>query len=263
MALAHFQLEDFEAARPYAQQAVAIAQKPQQGWLQLLLAIHLTRKDYAAATPVLEQLIANHPDSGKGYWLQLSALYGVNEDNEKALAVMELAYRKGILDEDRDLVRLVQLNLLQGIPQRAAKLLETELAAGRIHQNAEAFELLSGSWILARDVGKAEEPLRRAAALAPQGNLYVRLAQVHMMQEEWDEAADALHEAFAKGGLDDPANGELLLGIAYFNANELREARTWFARAHRSVATRQQAQTWLEHVDREIETSGSTTELAG
>jgi tetratricopeptide (TPR) repeat protein len=262
MALSHFQLGDLEGALPHARQAVAIAQKPQQGWLQLLLAIHLTRKEYASATPVLEQLISNHPDAGKGYWLQLSALYGVNENNEKALAVMELAYRKGILDEEQDLIRLAQLNLLQGIPQRAAKILETELAAGRIRENVEAFELLSGSWILAREVDEAEGPLMRAAELAPKGNLYVRLAQVHMMQEEWGEAADSLHKAFAKGGLDDPATGELLLGITYFNANELREARSWFARAQRSVATRHQAQTWLEHIDREIETRPAA-EVAG
>jgi tetratricopeptide (TPR) repeat protein len=257
LALAHFQLENLEAALPAAQQAVALAETPQAAWLQLLLAVHLSRKDYAAATPVLLRLITSHSDVGKGYWLQLSALYGVNEENDRALATMELAYRKGILTDERDLIRLVQLNLLQGIPYRAATVLEKEMAARRISEGSESFELLSGAWILAREVSKAEAPLARAAELAPKGDLYVRLAQVHMMQEEWSEAAAALRLALAKGGLGDAANAELLLGIAYYNERQLAEARSWFARAQRSVATREQAQTWIEHIDRELGTRQS------
>jgi hypothetical protein len=260
MALSYFQLQEFDAAVAPAQRAIELAQTPQQSWLQLLLAIQLTRKDYAGATPVLAKLISYYPNSGKGYWLQLSALYGVKDDNERALAVMELAYRKGLLTEDRDLIRLVQLNLLQGIPHRAATLLEEEMAAKRIQENSESFELLSGSWILAREVAKAEQPLARAAELAPKGDLYIRLAQVHMMQEEWGEASAALQSALTKGGLHDPANAELLLGISHYNEHQLQEARTWFARAYKSGATREQAQTWLEHIDRESETKRSQAE---
>jgi tetratricopeptide (TPR) repeat protein len=263
LALSNFQLEQFDAAVAPGQQAVEMAQTPQQAWLQLLLAIQLSRKDFKAATPVLAKLISYYPDTGKGYWLQLSALYGVSEDNPRALAVMELAYRKGLLTEDRDLIRLVQLNLLQGIPHRAAMILESEMAARRIQENSESFELLSGSWILAREVGKAEAPLARAAELAPKGDLYVRLAQVLMMQEKWGPAATALKNALTKGGLADPANAEFLLGISFYNEKQLAEARSWFARAQKSNATRDQAQTWLEHVDRELETRRSQAPIPG
>ncbi len=257
LALAHYQLSDLDSALEPARQAVDIAQNPQQAWLQLLLAIHLGRKDYRAATPVLTKLISIHPDLGKGYWLQLSALHGANGDNAQALAVMELAYRRGLLTDESDLIRLVQLNLLQGIPHRAASVLEREMAAGRIEESVETFEMLSGSWILAREIAKAKTPLARAAELAPKGDLYVRLAQVHMMQEEWTEASVALRSGLAKGGLADASNAELLLGISYFNENQLSEARSWFSRAHKSGATRQQAQTWLEHIDRTLETRRS------
>lgn len=263
MALSHYQLQDMEGAVAPARQAVELAQTPQQAWLQLLLAIHLSRKDYAAATPVLAKLISYYPDTGKGYWLQLSALYGVSGDNPRALAVMELAYRKNLLSDDRDLIRLVQLNLLQGIPHRAALILEREMAAKRIPENAEAFELLSGSFILAREIAKAEAPLARAAELAPKGDLFVRLAQIHMMQEEWQDAAKALQNALAKGGLPDAANAELLLGISYYNEKQLGEARTWFARAQKSSTTRSQAKTWLEHIDREVAAEREKPQIAG
>jgi tetratricopeptide (TPR) repeat protein len=255
LALARFQLQELDAAVEPARKAIESAGTPQQAWLQLLLAIQISRKDYAAAIPVLVDLISHYPSVAKGYWLQLSALYGVNDEMERALAVMELAYRRGMLTDERDLIRLVQLNLLQGIPLRAAQVLEREMALRRIPESSEAFELLSGSWILAREIPKAEEPLARAAELATKGDLYVRLAQVHMMQEEWSEAAGALRKALDKGGLADPSNAELLLGIAYYNEREFQEARAWFARAQDSDSLRAQAETWIEHIDREMQRS--------
>jgi tetratricopeptide (TPR) repeat protein len=254
MALAHFQLEDLDAALLPAKKAVEIAKKPQQAWLQLLLAIHLSRKDYAAATPVAVELVELYPNVGKAYWLQLSALHGVMGDGERSLGVLELAYRKGILTEDRDLRRLVQLTLLRGLPYRAAQILQKELAEEALAEDAEAMELLGMSWILAREVPRAEAPLTRAAELATKGNVYLRLAQLHLMQERWEAAADALRNALAKGGLDDPASAQLLLGVACYNERKLEEARAWFARAHQSGGVRKQAETWIEQVDRELGT---------
>ncbi len=252
-AVSYYQLEDLDSALLPATKAVQIAKKPQSAWLQLLLAIHLSKKDYAAAAPVLTQLIELYPSIGKGYWVQLSALYGALEDHARALAVMEAAYRKGLIGEDRDLRRLAQLMLYQQVPQRAAQILEQELGAARIREDVESLELLSSAWILAREPSKAEAPLARAAELAPKGDLYARLAQIQLVQEEYARAANSLRKALDKGGLVDRGSVELLLGITCFNERKLDEARSWFARAQGSANTRKQAQSWIEHVDRELE----------
>jgi len=256
LALSHYQLEDFDAALLPAKKAVEIAKVPQAAWLQLLLAIDLTLKDYAAAALVLDELLALHPSVGKDYWLQLSALYGVMEDDERALAVLEIAHRSGLLTEDRDLRRLLQLTLARGIPHRAARIFETELAARHVREDAEALELLSISWILAREASRGEEPLARAAEVAAKGDLYVRLAQLHLLQEEWRDAAAALRNALAKGGLGDPATAQLLLGIAYYHEQRFQDARISFAHAQESPVTREQAETWLEHIERESHGNG-------
>jgi tetratricopeptide (TPR) repeat protein len=262
LAVAHYQLGDVDAALLPAKKAVQIAKKPQQAWLQLLLALHLTKKDYAAATPVLVELISLYPNVDKGYWLQLYALYGALDQHARALGVLELAHRRGLLTGDSDLQRLVELTLFMEIPHRAAKILETELAAERIDEDAEALELLSTSWIMAREAPKAEQALARAAELSPHGNLYVRLAQVHLVQEEWELAASALRKALDKGGVA-PGSAELLLGITYYSGHKLEEARSWFARAQQSGETREQARSWLEHVDREIQAERADAEAAG
>jgi len=263
MALAYFQLEDIDAALPPAQKAVEIAKVPQQAWLQLLLAIHLSKEDYAAAKPVLEQMLALYPNLGKDYWLQLSSLYGVTGDEPGALGVLEIAYRKGLLKEDPELRRLLQFMLARGIPYRATQIFEKEMTEKRFQDDAEALELLSIGWILAREPAKAMQPLAHAADLAATGNLYVHLAQIHLLDERWEEAISVLRKAIAKGGLKDPGTVELMLGIAYYNEQQLQEARSWFAQAQRSGATRQQAEMWLQHVDRELEARGSTHDTGG
>ena len=94
LAIAYYQLKDLDAALEPAKKAVELAETPQQGWLQLLLAIYLTKEDYASATPVLVELLTPYPDVGKAYWLQLATLYGVQKDIPRALAVMQLAHRR-------------------------------------------------------------------------------------------------------------------------------------------------------------------------
>jgi tetratricopeptide (TPR) repeat protein len=263
LALAYYQMGDLRSALAPAQQAVAVAEKPHQAAIQLLLAIRLTRKDYRDATPVLIDLLTHYPSSGSGYWLQLVSLYGVQGDLEHALAVLQLAHQQGMVSEDSDFRRLAQLLLHQGIPHRAARLVEEALAAKTVREDAEAYELLSSGWIMARETTKAEGPLARAAELADKGDLYIRLAQIHLLQEEWSQAADALRRALRKGGLEDPGTAELLLGVAYFNSNEFLEARSWFGRAHQSAKTRDQAETWLQHVQREIEVHHGGAQTAG
>ena len=120
LAMSHYQLEDFDAALAPARQAVEIARVPQQAWLQLLLSIHLTRQDYASAKAVLDQMVALYPNSSKDYWIQLSTLHGVMGDDPRALAVLEIAHRKGILTEERYLRRMLQMMLARGVPFRAA-----------------------------------------------------------------------------------------------------------------------------------------------
>lgn len=249
LGLAYYELKDLDSALGPARKAVELADSPQQSWLQLVLTIHLAKQDYAAATPVLLDLLSRYPDAGKNYWLQLSTLYGIQKDVPRALAVVELAYRQGLLNDDHDLRRLAELSLSQGLPLRAATLVEAAIDQHEIQPDAKAYELVANSWILARESARARPSLERAAELSPTGDLYVRLGQVSMLGEDWDAALQALQKAKAKGGLQDPSHVELLLGIAEFSAHHVAEARTHFARAKESEKSRAAATSWLQYIE--------------
>jgi tetratricopeptide (TPR) repeat protein len=252
LGLAYYQLKDVDAALEPARKAVELSDSPSQPCLQLLLSVYLSRQDYVSATPVLLDLLSRYPTAGKNYWLQLSTLYGIQGDTPRALAVLELVHRQGLLSEDRELRRLAQLSLAQGLPLRAARLAETAIDQQTMKSDAEAYELVANGWILAREAPRARQALARAAESSADGQLYARLGQVLMLDEEWDAAVAVLEKALAKGGLEDESKVALLLGIAHFSADRSGEARAWFARARRSESSRVAATEWLEYLESEL-----------
>ena len=250
LALAYYQMEDLDKARVAAEKAIELGNPPQEGALQLLLAIRLTKREYAEAEPVLLELIQRYPK--KLYWTQLSTLYGAQGDYEKALVYLELANLQGFLTEDEEVRRLTQLLLARDLPYPAAQLLEKALEQKRIKDDANAFELLSTAWIQARDFDKALPPLRKAAELSTDGKLYIRLGQVHLQREELDQAETALRNAMEKGGLPSPGDAQLLMGIALFGQDRPEQALTWFGRAREHAATREEAEIWVKHVQQQL-----------
>jgi tetratricopeptide (TPR) repeat protein len=256
LALAHYQMQDLDNAREAAEKAIEIGNPPQEGALQLLLAILLTNQHYAEAEPVLLELVERYPK--KIYWSQLSTLYGAQGDYEKALVYLELANLQGYLTQDEEVRRLTQLLLARDLPYPAAQLLEKAFEEKRIDTDANSFELLSTAWIQARDFDKALPPLRKAAELSTDGKLYIRLAQVHLQREELDAAETALQRAIEKGGLASPGDAQLLMGITVFGQKRPEQALAWFERARVHAETREEAEIWVKHIQQQMPSLAAT-----
>jgi hypothetical protein len=252
LGIANYQLGNMEAAIVETEIAVDLSDEPKEGWLQLLAALYTQKEDYANAAPVFEELVMRFPK--KAYWVQLSLIYGARENYTGSLAVQQVAYLQGFLRKDKELRRLARSYLYQDLPFDAAKVLEKGIEGGMIEADVAAYEMLANSWIAAREYENSLPPLRKAAALAEDGNLYVRLGQVYLQREDWARAVERLEDAVAKGDLDQPGNVQLLLGIAYYNENRSQAAKRSFARAKRHKKTRKQAERWISHIEREQET---------
>jgi tetratricopeptide (TPR) repeat protein len=237
-----------------AEKAVALATKPRQNWLQLLLALYLDDKQYEKSLPILEQLVSLYPK--KSYWLQLSAIYGELDKDKESLAAQQLAYTQGLLTKDKELRRFAQLYLYYDLPWRAAKVVEKGLEEEAIEEDSESLELLANALLAAREYESALGPLDQAASLAENGDLYVRLGQVYIQREEWAKAGDALRNALEKGELDKTCGSQVLLGITSYSLGKKGDARDWFRRARRDEECEEQSARWLLHLERESQQGG-------
>jgi Tfp pilus assembly protein PilF len=248
LAAAYYQMEDLDAALEPAKKAVEMSAEPQPSWIELLLALYLTRENYDAALPLLERLIAMEPQE-KNHWLRLASLYQQQEEYAQAMAAMQIAYNAGYLEQDSEYQRLSDMLRFNDIPYRAARVLQQAMEDENVEADSETYEKLANAWIQARDFDEAIPPLTRAAELADSGDLFMRLGQVQIQREQWQEAADALGEALEKGDLEDPGQTNLLMGIALFNLDRLRDAREYFQRAARSEQQREMASDYIKLID--------------
>jgi len=184
---AHFQMQNYEEAKEPIITAIELFREqgrvPRENWLLLLRVIYWELKDFPNMLVVLEELIEAYPKDT--YVLTLAGVYSELGDTKKQLALTEALYEKGYIDGKTHAVNLANLYLLHGTPYKSARILEKEMAADNVKSDVRNLRLLSQAWYSAREDRKAIPPLKQAAAISDDGELYIRLAQSHLNLEEW------------------------------------------------------------------------------
>lgn len=251
---AHFQMEHFKLAVPPIKKAIemfrAQGRVPRENWLLLLRVAYWELKDYPNMLTVLEELIEAYPKDT--YILTLAGVYSELGDTKKQLALTEVLYEKGYIEGKSHATNLANLYLLHGIPYKAAKVLEKEMAAGTVKSDVRNLRLLSQAWYQAREDKKAIPPLKLAAQKGNDGELYIRLAQSYLNLENWSEAAASAKKGLTMGGLKRKDTANIMYGMALFNQKKLERARKAFQAASKDKRSKRAAQQWIKYVDSEI-----------
>jgi len=249
LANAYTQLKQYRKALPYIEQAIKQSKKPQESWFQLNLALHYELENYSAAAGILKKLIASYPDK-KAYWLQLAATYQQLSRFKQALNIQDLAYKKGYLQTEAQILQLFNLYMYNKQPYQAANLLAKELGSQRVKKSSAHWELLANAWTNAKEYKQAIAALEKASALNNKGELYLQLARIHVEQELWHEAITAINKALKKGGLKQTGEGEayILLGMSLYETEQLSAAKSAFQKARKYQKTRKSANQWLNYV---------------
>ncbi len=254
LANAYTQLKQYRNALPHISKAIQSTAKPQDSWYQLQLALFYELKDYQSAIPLLRKLMVVNPEK-KDYWTQLVSVYRQLNQFTQAATVMHLAYKKGLLNSEKEILDLVNLFLYAGLPYKAGSVLRSELDAKKIASTVKNWELLANAWKQARELEKAVQALEIASKLDDKGSLYQQLGQIYYEQENWKAAIGAINMALAKGGLKQPGQAYMILGMSYYESNNTEQARQSFAKAKSFPNNRKNAEQWLSYLSKANETS--------
>jgi len=244
---AYVQLHQYRKAIAPLERAIDAVEAADEVWYQTLLAAHYELAAYQRCAGVLEKMVRLFPD--RDYWQQLAGVYLALKQDGRALTTLELAYRQDRLSTEQDLLQLAELLLGQGIPFKAAKLLETEMERDRIAADARNLELLGSAWAAARERDKAVAAYQRAMRAGADVAVGLYLAQLYVEDERWREAAGVLESTLKRHGLSQTGDAWLLLGVAHYETGALEQARSAFAEAARYEQARAEAQTWLAHLE--------------
>jgi tetratricopeptide (TPR) repeat protein len=254
--------ERWEDAIPPLQKALAMlaetGARPRENWMVMLSSVYHALERYEDMRDLLYDIVTLYPR--ERYILNLAALHGQLEEPERQLALIESLKDDERLEKGFHLVTLANLYLSRGVPLKAAELLQREIAAGRIPDTRQNLELQSQAWYLASEQARAIPPLEAAAEREESGDLYLRIARLHMDLYQWRQAEQAARKALAKGKLKETGDAWLLVGMALARGDKLEAARTAFIEAAEYDSSEKWARQWMRFVETEQARTASLTE---
>ncbi len=251
LANAYAQLKQYRKALPYIEHVIKHSKKPKESWLQLNLALYYELENYSAAAGVLRRLVAQYPDK-KDYWQQLASIYQQLQKFSNASTIKHLAYKKGFISSESEILQLFNLFLYTKQPYQAANLLNRELNSKNVKQTATNWELLANAWTSAREYKKAINALEKASLLHEKGGLYLQLGRIHVEQELWQAAITAIKKALKKGNLKQTGEAYILLGMSYYETQQLKSAEKAFKKAQQYRKTQKSAGQWLNYIENNL-----------
>jgi hypothetical protein len=253
MAQVYYQDKQFDSSLVAINKAINEAAKqqqlPKENWLILQRANYFELKQSEQVTKVLESLVKYYEKPE--YWLQLSGMYGEIGQEAKQLAAMETAWQAGYITKAQDIVTLAQLYRFNGIPYKAARLLEDTIADGRIVADERHYEMLAQAYLAAKNDKKAIPALIRAGEINETGKFDAQLAQAYLNIENWHLAIKSADSALAKGGIDRVGDMHLIIGMSYFNLAQFEPSLAALKQAEKIASSAKMAQQWYQYVKRE------------
>ena len=249
----YYSLERFREGIEPVSTAIQVAMDQErelrENWYRLLNVFYYELEEYPNVIDVLTTMIEMWPK--REYFIQLSAMYGQEGDEGRQLALFETAYEAGWLLRSSEIVNLSQLLLQADIPYKAAKILEKGLEDGIVESTESNWRVLAQAWQLAQEDEEAIPALSRAAGLADDGVLDIRLAQSHQNLAQWQNCVDAARSGMRKGDLRRPDQANMILGACLFELGEFDAARNAFGDAEKDSRSRTGARSWMRYVDAE------------
>ena len=243
-------------ALPYVVHANQLVEEPNSNWRDLQLAIHVDLSQFSDAIELVRENIGIWSDTLRNY-VVLAGLYSEIGQHRYALSALSIAWHRGLMKSQTDILELVRLNLMLDAPARAGTILNEAMKLGYVEENSENLRLLLNSWTMARENELAIDVIDKLAQIATDGEYYFQKALLLNETHEWEQVVESCAQAIEKGKLEQPGAVWLLHGIALMELGRLNESISAFRNAERTDNDdiRRDAVSWIGYVQDRIRES--------
>ena len=262
LAQGYYQTKDYDKSLTNVEKAISMYKEkgklPKEQWYNLARFLYFEKNDINKTVDVLEELLTHYPK--KQYWVQISHMYGEQKKEKQQLAAMETAYVQDMLDKGGEQVTMAYLYLNADVPYKAAKVMDKGLKNESIDPTSKNWEITGSAWRQSQELKKAIPAMEKAAAKSETGELYSRLGNVYLDNDQYKKAISAINKGLQRGGVKRPDSARLVLGMAYFNDKQYDKAREAFKAASRDERSSKYASQWIKYMDSELERQRSLAE---
>lgn len=226
-----------------------------KGWNKQAAIIRLSaltaQQRYAVAADQAQELIRREPKESK-WWQQAVSLNLSAKRGDQALALLQTAIDRQLMDDVAARGQLIRLYAWQGLPYRGARLLEAAMAKGQMKQSAENQQLLAQLWEGAREWPKAVDSWQLLAKQYAHPKAGMRAAELMLQQGKTDEAMSQL--AVIKSTKGEQGNrAKALLVQAHLNKQQYAQALELALELQREGNWQQRATSWVNYIQAQSE----------
>ena len=230
-------------------------------WLRLLAATYFAQEDFGKARDPLELLVLLFPK--REYWLQLQGTYGELEMRENQLAILDLAWRQGLLEKETEYISLSQHLQVAKDPYEAAVVLaegmdkrlqdeDGEDEGPIVEADYDNLKMLGNYWYQAKETEKALAVFRAAAELGETGEMQYRIATLLNLENRIPESLTAAKAAYTKGNFASRTEARILYGQCLLETGELEAALEIF-RELQKAGFEDQVKTWIKYANAQLQ----------
>jgi tetratricopeptide (TPR) repeat protein len=230
--------------------AIKAGTNPNSEALQLVLSACVKMDDTACQTKALEKLVSYYPKPE--YWQNL--LFGMMKETASSdantLQTFRLMSEVDVLKSADDFVEMAQLAMDAGSPGEAQRALQRGFDKNvftdqRTKDKAQRL-LEKAKQKAAADLPTLDKTAKEADA-SPTGAKNAGMGLAYFGYGQYDKAVDELSKAVAKGGLRNPTETQLLLGIAELKAGHKDDAIKAFKAVKGDAILERIASLWVLH----------------
>ncbi|MGR5422452.1 tetratricopeptide repeat protein [Vibrio sp. PNB22_4_1] len=248
LASAYIQLEDYRNAIPPTKKAISMTKNPSESWYLILVASHYELGQLKSVVSVLKTLTSKYPEK-KRYWMQLSGVYMELGQERNSLAALEAVYKMGKLEGEKEYLRLVNFLAYQGIPYKAAKTLEREMASGNIEKTKANYDRLASFWQQAKELDESIIAYKKSYEMAPSAKTQIQIARLMIQDKQYSQATKFANNIAPDANREQKGELNYIRGMAYFELNQPVNALKAMKSAAQSPDMKAAASPWINFLE--------------
>jgi tetratricopeptide (TPR) repeat protein len=248
MISAQYLADDCTSASRELRTLVDAAAPPSREWLAMLSNCYIKLKDEAGYLYTLDKFLTYHPT--RDHWVD--AIRRVENkpgfSDRLLLDVLRLRRATGTFAGGSAYAVMTQLALKAALPAEAKKVSDEGFSTGALGTGPDADQVKQLRDAAAKAVADDEKQLpqnAKAGATAKDGTTLVNVGFAYVMMGQYDTGIPLMEQGIAKGGLRQPEDAKLHLGIAYLAAGQKPKAIQTFKEVGGTDGTADLARLWL------------------
>ncbi|MBM4215978.1 MAG: hypothetical protein FJ173_07400 [Gammaproteobacteria bacterium] len=229
VAQSYYQTNDFRNAREFVGNWIKDqekrGQRPRENAIQIYVTSCMRLKDEACTAAGFEKLVTYYPNPAG--WANLMQSLFASRNEAAAFNAYRLATEVGAMRTGDDYTEMAQRAIEKGLPGEALTTLEAAFAR-KVFTDKRDIDRNTRLLTVAKEraatdrAGLAKQD--RDAAAGKSADADLRVGQAYMSYGQFAPAVTAIKRGIAKGNATDPAEAQLVLGIALLKSGNKAEA---------------------------------------